>query len=183
MSGLPFLWRPSKQNTHLRETLLSGAGPCGLLIPQYWYLSRPEGGRGAIPCLVLCLQLLIRTSTIWCWWHFPSSSCLCPFRWVVFPQGWGCIYLFGVMAGAMCGVDCFFAATCIVFFKHDLWYLGNSWSVLLDNVLASPCRWQDCPSLSHLLWSDKIFLPSGNRECTHCCFLLKMHKTILGLSI
>lgn len=63
----------------------------------------------------------------------------------------------------MCGHCCFAAICEASSFRDTLsvscWVV--SWKqlnrvVLLDAVLTSPCRWQVCPSLSHLLWLDKI---------------------------
>lgn len=56
----------------------------------------------------------------------------------------------------------------------ELWYLGRKLNrvVLLDNVLTSPCRWQGCPSLSHLLWSDKIFI--------HCKWQWSIHPFLFS---
>lgn len=76
----------------------------------------------------------------------------------------------GHVRSNMCGSCCCFSGH----LEREFWHFGKQLNrvVLWDNVLTSPCRWQGCPSLSHLLWLDKIFIPSDGRECSHTGFLL-----------
>lgn len=114
MSGLPFPGGP-RNKMHTCERLpRQELAHVAQLIPQWtggwaWCHPLPSAAFSA-PYKDLHHMVLMALSLL---------APLYPLRWVVFPQGWGCIYLFRVMAGAMCGVDCFFvffAATCIVFF-------------------------------------------------------------------
>ena len=149
------------------------AGPCGTADTS---VDRRVGVVPS-PCLVLRLQLLIRTSTIWSWWRFPSSL-----RWVVFPQGWGCLHLVGVMYGAIC------VGPVVVFLdisSVSFGILENSWIELFCGIMfwPLPAGGKAAPPFHICYGWIKSSSQATVENAAISVFFWITQKTILGLSV